>query len=160
MMSISPPEGHGPAWLRVQKAGQVAQPAGMCARSRTNIASSYALCEEMRTLSRPRAVELTMDQSSARMMNLSPSTKKNKMSVDPNDSNSEGLGDPEERKRERKIRTARQIVAYCFFLAHIVDAAMGRVVLSLPVPALEEVGADPLVLEIEDIRAGELSERE
>ena len=37
---------------------------------------------------------------------------------------------------------------------------MGRVVLSLPVPALEEVGADPLVLEIEDIRSGVLSERE
>src|SRR5216684_7579673 len=105
MMSISPPEGHGPAWLRVQKAGQVAQPAGMCARSRTNIASSYALCEEKRTLSRPRAVELTMDQSSARMMNLSPSTRKNKMSVDPNGSNSErrrGLGDPEERRREKQ----------------------------------------------------------
>ena len=45
MMSISPPAGHGPASLRVQKAGQVAQPAGMCARSRMNIASSYAFSE-------------------------------------------------------------------------------------------------------------------
>ena len=59
MMSISPPLGHGPAWLRVQNAGQVAQPAGMCDKSRTIIASSYAFRDEMRMLSRPRADGLT-----------------------------------------------------------------------------------------------------
>ena len=75
MMSISPPAGHGPCWLKDQKAGQVAQPAGICARSSTKIASSYALCEEMRMLSRPRALGPTMDQSSARITNVSLSAK-------------------------------------------------------------------------------------
>jgi hypothetical protein len=34
-------------------------------------------------------------------------------------------------------------------LVYVVDAAVGRVVLGLPVPAAEEILADPLVLEIE-----------
>ena len=34
-------------------------------------------------------------------------------------------------------------------MAHVVYAALGRVVLSLPVPVPEKVIADPLVLEIE-----------
>lgn len=45
MMSTSPPAGHRPTSLRVQKAGQVAQPVGMCVRSRMITASSYAFCE-------------------------------------------------------------------------------------------------------------------
>ena len=44
-------------------------------------------------------------------------------------------------------------------MAHVVDATVGRVVLGLPVPALEEVLADPLVLEIEAC-TGALRERE
>ena len=75
MISISPPAGHGPAWLRVQKAGQVAQPVGMCARSRTNIPSLYAFCEVMRKLSRPRADASTVDQSSTRIVNVPPSAE-------------------------------------------------------------------------------------
>jgi hypothetical protein len=93
MISISPPAGHGPAWLRVQKAGQVAQPVGMCAKSRTKIASSYAFCEEMRMLSRPRADGSTVDQSSARMVNL-PS---------PAESRSNDLS--EERRRKSRAKT-------------------------------------------------------
>jgi hypothetical protein len=34
-------------------------------------------------------------------------------------------------------------------LVHVIDAAVGRVVLGLPVPAFEEILADPLVLELE-----------
>jgi hypothetical protein len=35
IISISPPFGHGPAWLSVQNAGQVAHPSGMCCTLRT-----------------------------------------------------------------------------------------------------------------------------
>jgi hypothetical protein len=44
-------------------------------------------------------------------------------------------------------------------LVDIVDAAVGRVVPGLPVPALEEILADPLVLEIEG-RTGASYEKE
>ena len=152
MMSISPPAGHGPAWLRVQKAGQVAQPAGIWARSRTNIPSSYAFCEEMRMLSRPRALGLTMDQSSARMMNLYPSGAENSLNHNLSD---------EWRKSDLGIRrTVGQIFAYRIALAHVVDAAVGWVILSFPVPALEKVVAAPLVLKNEDVRCSALREGE
>jgi hypothetical protein len=65
--SIFPPLGHGPTLLRVQKAGQVARPVRMCARSSTNIASSYAFGEVMQTPSRPREEGGTTDQCSALM---------------------------------------------------------------------------------------------
>ena len=76
MISITLSAEDGPARLFVRKAGQVAHPAGMCATSRTNMDSLYAVCEDMRTLSRPRADRLTVDQLSARRMNLFPTTKK------------------------------------------------------------------------------------
>jgi len=118
MMSISPPAGHGPCWLRVQKAGQVAQPAGMCAKSRTNIASSYAVCEEMRTLSRPRADGSTMDQSSARMTNLSPVAKKKVDRREPNQraSGKKKLGNSGTRGDLKKRKTHR--TSDCSFLRH------------------------------------------
>jgi len=153
MMSISPPLGHGPAWLRVQNAGQVAQPAGMCARSRTNIPSSYAFREEMRMLSRPRADGLTMDQSSARMMNLYPFGAENWL----NHSSSDGW----RRSDLGTKRTVCQMFAYCFVSAYVVDAAVGRVIPSLPVPVPpEEVVAAPLVLKNEYFCSSALTERE
>jgi hypothetical protein len=140
MMSISPPLGHGPFSLRVQKAGQVAQPAGMCARSSTIKASSYAVFEEMRMLSRPRALGSTMLTSSARIKNLFPTTEGRK-SVS-QDSDSDG-------RRSAGRRTVCQIFANGIGFAHIVNAAMGGVIFGLPVPALIEVFANPLVLETE-----------
>ena len=70
MMSISPPVGHGPLWLSVQKAGQVAQPSGMCSTSMIVTESPYALLEWMRILSRPREPGRTRLVWSARMTNF------------------------------------------------------------------------------------------
>ena len=67
MMSISPPFGQGPAWLTVQKAGQVAQPVGICEMSSTIIEPPNEAFEEMRTLARPRVEEETTFELSARM---------------------------------------------------------------------------------------------
>jgi len=62
-------------WLFVRKPGQVAQPAGMCARSSMTIESTYAFCEEMRTLSRTRAEGSMMDLLPARITNVLFSTE-------------------------------------------------------------------------------------
>jgi hypothetical protein len=50
-----------------------------------------------------------------------------------------------EKSRRKKKPTVRQIFfASCFVLAHIIDAAAGRVILGHPVPTLEKVAAAPL----------------
>jgi hypothetical protein len=59
-----------------------------------------------------------------------------------------------------KKRTVRQALQDSIGLAHVVDAAVGGVVLGLPGPALvQEVYADPLVFEME-VCTGALCERE
>src|SRR5712671_4405770 len=138
MMSTSPPAGHGPVLLRVQNAGQVAHPTGMCATSRTTIESSYTFCEWMRMLERPRAAGSTMDTSSARIMNWLPCTE-----------------EPTLVKTTRRGGhcgehvTIRQVLVDSFGLAQVVNAAVGQVVSSFknPVPGGEERFTDPLVLE-------------
>ena len=124
----------------------MAQPVGMCARSRTKIASSYAFCEEMRTLSRPRADGLMMDWSSARMTNLSPSTEVRVMAQNAS----------EEGAARKQNRTVCEMFASCFALAYVVDATMGRIILGLPIPTLEEAIATPLVFEIEGLSSSAL----
>jgi len=52
------------------------------------------------------------------------------------------------------------VFAPCFIFAHVVDAAVGWIILSEPVPTMEEVVASPLVLEIEYICPSVLKERE
>jgi len=50
--------------------------------------------------------------------------------------------------------------AYCVVSAYVIDAAVGRVVLSLPVPVPEEVVAAPLVFENEYSCSSAQRERE
>ena len=71
MISISPPVGQGPFCVRVQKAGQVPHPWGICSRSRTMTDSSKARLELILMLSLPRDSGLTMFLESGNMKNLS-----------------------------------------------------------------------------------------
>src|SRR5712672_2616256 len=138
MMSISPPLGHGPVLLRVQNAGQVAHPAGMCSTSRTMIESSYAFCEWMRTLERPRRLSSTKDTSSARIMNWLSCTEESTL-----------VKTTRSGERRGEHVTIRQVIFDSIGLAHVVNAAVGRVVFSFPSPVpVEERVADPLVLEV------------
>ena len=50
---------------------------------------------------------------------------------------------------QREKRTIRQVFASCFIFAHVIDVAMGRIIIGKPVPSFKEVFAAPLVLEIE-----------
>lgn len=62
-------------------------------------------------------------------------------------------------REARERRTVCQIFRDGLGLVNVVDAAVCRVVLGLPVPAAEKVVADPLVLEIEGC-TGVLCERQ
>ena len=55
---------------------------------------------------------------------------------------------------QREKRTVCQIFASCFVLTHVIDAAMGRVIIGKPIPAFKEVFAAPLVLETEGFCPG------
>lgn len=92
-----------------------------------------------------------MDQSSARITNAPFSTEKISSQVD--------LNVKRNSRETRGRRTICQIFRDSVGLAHVVDAAMGRVVLGLPIPVMEKVIADPLFLEIEACTSA-LCERE
>ena len=62
----------------------------------------------------------------------------------------------EEGVARKQIRTVYEMFACCLALAYVVDATMGKVILSLPIPTLEEVIAMPLVLEKEGISSSAL----
>jgi hypothetical protein len=59
----------------------------------------------------------------------------------------------------KERRTARQIFTSRLCQAHVVDAAVGRVIVGLPVPPLVEIVAGPLVLEIEYVCSSKSCER-
>ena len=71
-------------------------------------------------------------------MNLPPSAESR-----PND-----LNGGQKNELEKQKRTICQRFVPCFIFTHVVDAAVGRIILSDPVPALEEVVAFPLAVEI------------
>lgn len=117
MMSISLPAGHKLVALFVQKAGQVEQPSGMCKMSSTYMASFQDSCEVMRILFRPRAVELTIFLSSARMKNTEPVA----------DSDTCSTYSESEKKTRCKERTVSQAFLYSFCLTYVVHTAISRV---------------------------------
>jgi hypothetical protein len=48
------------------------------------------------------------------------------------------------------------MLAFCLALAYVVYAAVGRIIIGVPNPALEEVIATPLVFEIEGLSSNAL----
>lgn len=135
----------------VQKAGQVAHPSGICARSRTMIESLYAWCDMIRMLSRPLAVGWTTFVASARMINVLFEAN--------NDSGLISTNDDDKQYGDR--RTEGQIRAQSSGLVDKVDLSMRRIVERLPVKAAEEVLPDERISDVKmSVGGGNESEAE
>jgi hypothetical protein len=148
MMSISPPCGQATSLFTVQKAGQVAQPVGICEMSSTIIESPNLSFEEMWMLGRPRAPGGTTFELSACMKNFFPFAETR-------------LDSSNGKVKRAWIRTMYKVSADSIFQALVIHITVGWVILMEIVPiATHEVSALPLLCETVGHGAHALNERE